>query len=500
LSGVFTLRGVGFALVGVMVALTVIQPVSVQAQAQEPAPAEKLYTIVEARSDLDEMYRRLQADAFDLYAFTPKSDLDRRCRQIEAGIDRPMTRFDLGVRFQLLAAAAHQGHARVEGVYAAWADYRKAAGKAFSLTIHILAGRVYITRNLSGLADLKPGDRISAIDGEPVSRWLERTRRHISAETAYMADSILDYDFPMYLWVEIGARDSFRLSVKPAKGPAFDVKLPALTEPEMAANAAGQPPALDLEHPLRDARILANGVGYLRPGPFYNEAAKTGADEWDVAAFRRFIDAAFQDFNAKGVRRLIIDLRGNPGGDSLFSDVMVSWFADRPYQFFSSFTLRASADAVAANRGRIEDDAAAAGPISQRFAALYAATKPGEIAEFTLPPSLPNPTGKFHGAVFALIDRQTYSNAVAVAATIQDEGFGKILGQPTADTATTFGAMEHFTLPVTGLVVGFPKARIVRPNGDRRSRGVMPDRAIRFPIGESPEDAVLQSAARIAGG
>jgi C-terminal processing protease CtpA/Prc len=239
-------------------------------------------------------------------------------------------------------------------------------------------------------------------------------------------------------------------------------------------------------------------VAYLRTGPFYNEAAKTSADEWDVAGFRAFIDKAFRDFNAKGARSLIVDLRDNPGGDSLFSDVMVSWFADRPYQFFSSFKIRVSPDTVAANRDRIAHDAVAAGPISQRFAELYASVPAGAVAEFRLPPSQPNRAEKFSGRVFALINRRTYSNAVAVAATIQDYRFGKVLGEPTSDMASAFGAMEHFTLPRTGIVVGYPKAHIIRPSGDARLRGVVPDIGLAFPVIETPDDPVLQQAAAIA--
>ncbi|MEA1672075.1 S41 family peptidase [Nitrospirillum sp. BR 11163] len=460
---------------------------------------EPTYPAADVRADMDTLYRRLQADAFDLYAFTPKADMDRLHRQLRTDITTPLTRAQAEARLELLAAAAHQGHTRVEGVYATWAAYQKAGGLAFPLAVRIKEGRIYIARNLSDRAQLAPGDQILAIDGVPVTTWLTRLRRHISAETPALADSILEYDFPLYLWVATGARPAFKVIVKPAGASVPDtVTLTARTKVDMASTSQSRPPALDLAQPLRDARVLANGVGYLRPGPFYNEAAKTGADEWDVASFRTFIDGAFRSFKAQGVTRLIIDLRGNPGGDSLFSDVMVSWFATRPYQFFSSFRIRVSADAVAANRNRIARDAVAAGAISQRFADLYATATPGDVIALTLPDSQPNREERFTGKVYALVNRQTYSNAVAVAATIQDYGFGRILGEPTTDMATAFGAMERFTLPATGITVGFPKAHIIRPNGDTRARGVTPDIAIPFPIVETPDDPVLQHAIRIA--
>ena len=100
--------------------------------------------------------------------------------------------------------------------------------------------------------------------------------------------------------------------------------------------------------------------------------------------------------------------------------------------------------------------------------------------------------------MYVLVNRRSYSNAVAVAALVQDYGFGKILGEETSDLATTFGAMETFRLPRTGLLVGFPKAFIVRPSGNLAPRGVVPDVAIETPVVEGVDDPVLMRAWQIA--
>jgi C-terminal processing protease CtpA/Prc len=102
--------------------------------------------------------------------------------------------------------------------------------------------------------------------------------------------------------------------------------------------------------------------------------------------------------------------------------------------------------------------------------------------------------------VYLLVNRHSYSNAVMVAALAQDLGFATILGEETSDLATTYGAMEQLTLSRTGIVVGFPKALIVRPNGSRAARGVVPDVAIPTPLVESADDPVLQRALEIVRG
>ena len=119
------------------------------------------------------------------------------------------------------------------------------------------------------------------------------------------------------------------------------------------------------------------------------------------------------------------------------------------------------------------------------------------MIDFDIGIAQPWPEPRFHGPVYLLVNRASYSNTVFVAALVQDYGFGIILGEETSDLASTYGAMETFTLPRTGIVVGFPKAQIVRPNGDATTRGVVPDIAIATPLIQGADDPVLQRALAI---
>jgi hypothetical protein len=460
----------------------------------------RLYTPAELRADFAQMYRQLQEAHFNLYAFIGKRELDRQYQAALAQLNEPMTELAAKTRFELFAARVRMGHTRLTSPMPDWQRYRAGAGKGFPLRIRIVSGRSYVSENLSGVAAIKRGDEILELNGIPMRQWLARTERHVSAETLYMAHSLMEYDFAIYVWLELGAAQTFDIVVRDERAGRTRMQIPARSSAEMDAARALQPPALDLETPMREAKMLDGRIAYLRPGPFYNVEAKAEVEEWDVSGFRTFIDHAFETFDRAGAERLIIDLRGNPGGDNLFSDVMVAWVASCPFRFASEFKIKVSAESVAANAERIAHDAAAAGPISQKFADLYAHARLGDIVDFDIPPAYPRPEGRFRGKVYVLIDRQSYSNAVAVAALIQDYRFGIVLGEETSDMATTYGAMEQFPLPHTGLMVGYPKARIVRPNGDLRTRGVTPDIRIRIPIVQDPSDVVLQRAVVIAKG
>lgn len=468
------------------------------ALAQQPPDQPRRFTPAELRADFTALYEGLQSAAFDLYAFTPRAKLDQAYHETLARLDKPMTLFQAQIRFEEFASLIHMGHARVDLPRAVWTKHLKDGGKAFPLSIRVVDDKVFVAQNKSGLEEILAGDQILEMNGAKMNDWLKRTERHVSAETPYMAHSLMEFDFPIYVWVELPNVDEFRLTLRKSNGKTQKVRMPARTSAEMKSFAAVQPPSLSLEEPLREAKILAGNMAYLRPGPFYNAEAKNGAEAWDVSGFRAFIDDAFAKFNAAHTERLIVDLRGNPGGDNLFSDVMIAWFADKPFRFFSQFKVRVSPESIKANADRIENDAAAAGPVSRQYADMYAKAKPGEIVDFELALVEPRKEERYRGKVFLLIDRQSYSNTVAVAALVQDYKFGTVLGEATSDMATTYGAMEKFTLPNTGMTVGYPKAHIVRPNGDLRVRGVTPDVAIPIPVVETPADEVLKRAIAIA--
>lgn len=456
------------------------------------------------RADFDALYAGLQAAHYDLYARRDKRDYDALFARMRAGIDRPLTPPQARILFQRFVAYGNVAHARIEPPGEAWEAFRSAGGKAFPLYLRVDGDAVRVSGGASGLDGIAVGDRIEFVDGEPALQWLRRMRALVSADSDYMAWAQVENLLPLLAWLELGEAERFEVVVARSDGRRATVAVPALDRAGFQAAREAVPPRFELDWNARHARMLDHGIAYLRPGPFYDNRPDA-AHPWDPADFQRFIDSAFRDFIPRGATRLLIDLRANPGGDNSFSDHLVAWFADRPFRFSSSFRIKVSDAAVAANRKRLDAQGGDRDTASARLAAAYAGQPPGSIVPYDIPEVAPRPAPRFDGAVYLLVDRHTYSNAVLVAAIVQDCGFGTILGEETSDLASTYGAMETFTLPRTGIEVGFPKARILRPSGDPRPRGVVPDIAIDAPPpGGSTDDLVLERAvtliAKEAGG
>lgn len=469
--------------------------------AAEPSGGPRTFSPEALRADLREMYEKLQVSHYDLFARRSKAEYDARFAETLRSFDRPLTRFQAEVAFQKFAAYGRVAHSRVDLDAAEFARFREKGGKILPLAVRVVdkdgGAAVYVAENQGGLPAIVPGDRLLAIDGQPIAAVVEKLDAHISGDNAYLTHAQLEPRFPMLLWLEHGERAEFRLRLQRGDGPPFEVKVPARTRLEMQEAQKKLPPVAGLDWDAREARILEGGIAYLRPGPFY-ESAPDAPNPWDPSAFHQFVDKAFAGFRAADAKALVIDLRQNPGGDDSFSNRMIAHFATRPFRFASDFRIKVSAAATESNRQRLAlggDDPAST---SARLAAAYAGRKNGEVVHFEIAETAPLPAnGRFAGKVYLLIDRRSYSNTANVAALVQDYGFGAVLGEETADLATTYGAMEQFKLSRTGIAVGFPKAFILRPSGNIDARGVVPDIVLPAPLLPSADDPMLAKALEI---
>lgn len=458
----------------------------VAASGQETGP-QAVLSAEQARTELDLLYAGLEQAHYDLFAHRPRADYDRLHARMRGEINGPMTRQAAAILFQEFAAYGRVGHARLDAPVQGFVSHIQGGGRILPVFIRVDEGRVMLTEAADAEGWFPAGTEVLALDGEPVEAWLERLGVWVSAERPAMVHAQMEESFPALLWFALPDADGIEIIGRRVDGAVIEGRARAVTIAELGALRKTWPtPSLSVDFSAPEFRLLGDGVAYLRPGPFQESEAAAGAE-----AFVAFVDDAFRRLIEAGTTDVVLDLRNNPGGDNSFSDPMIAWFADEPFRFASSFTLRASEQAKAWYDAR---DGMAAEGILGRLAAAEAIQPNGARYPFELEMNAPRPEPRFHGRVHVLVNRHSYSNAASAAALIQDYDFGEIWGEETADVPTTYASVIGFELPVTGFTVTFPKSRIVRPGGDERLIGVVPDRPLpREPIGVT-EDVVLGQA------
>ena len=453
------------------------------------------------RSDFDALYVQLEQAHYDLFAHRPRGDYDRFHAQLRSEIDEPMNSAAAALLFQRFVAYGRVGHARIDAPVQAFVADLAGGSRLLPLFIRVDEGRVVLTATADADGRFPAGSEILEINEHPAADWLDRLEAYVSAERPYMAHALMEQSFPVLLGFELGNIDGVDVRAITPTGQAVEGRIDAVTLAGRRAIAAAWPtPSPPREEP-REFNMLPDGVGYLRPGPFHNLAAPAEGPQpsYSPVEFTDFIDGAFARLLEANATDLIIDLRDNPGGDNSFSDLMVAWFADRPFRFASRFSLKASAQTKAWYAKSAATEAPDAGLAA--LLAAEAAQPDGARYDYPLPLNPPRSEPRFHGRVHVLVNRHSYSNAASVAALIQDYGFGHVLGEETADVPTTYASVLYFDLPETGITVTYPKSRIVRPNGDERLSGVVPDHALpRPPIGVKQDVMLDQAVALVRSG
>lgn len=482
-------------------------------------------SVAQIKQDFQQLYHDLQIAHYDLFANTSKQEYDLAYQAWLQKIKKPMTVSETQVLFQQFMALGDVAHSRIDLPMQEFMQYLGAGGTMFPAYFNIDQDKlkgiqvhfdvVYADSALyEKTPELAKSSQVTAINGKKIGTWLEEISAYISSDNQTLANTMIENMLPYYLWLMLGEQNTFTLSLK-SKGKTISVELPAVTQQQretfrlenakrealaIAHNNSGDQKSDSAENDIQEktwqtmtSRIYSQGIAYLSPGPFYNTIS--GAEDiWDTSGFIKFVDEAYEGFIEQDTKALIIDLRNNPGGTNSFSDPIIAWFADKPFRFASEFVVKVSPQSYAANEKRIEVSGATSGT-SILLREFYKKNQNGETFSMPLPDAQPRTGKKYNKPVYVLTNRYSYSNAVSFAAIVQDYGFATVIGEKTADLATTYGAMEHFDLKNSGITVGYPKALIIRPNGDTTPDGVTPD--IAFSRNDSA-DLLEQSLAYIA--
>ena len=333
---------------------------------------------------------------------------------------------------------------------------------------------------------LNRGDAVTAVDGVPASDLLARLMPLSRTDGGNDAKRIANLEvrgaeryaaFDVFLPLLQPVGDSVRLRLREPAGRARTLEAPALT---LAQRRGGQP-----EDPPRDAErftfALADGVGLLTMPTWalYNST-------WD---WRAWLNARIDDLIEARARGLIVDLRGNEGGQDV-GDVIAARLINRDLpmpRYVSKVRYRRTPDDLNPVLDTWDDSfrdwgAAAVEPAVDGF---YRLTREDERADIPL-----RPTGRrFTGAVIVLTDATNSSATFQFAQLAQGSGLARLVGRPTGGNRRGINGGAYFFLRM-------PNSRI---EADLPLIGYFPETP-QPDAGLRPDVAVPLTAADIAAG
>ncbi|MCU0236424.1 MAG: S41 family peptidase [Acidobacteria bacterium] len=269
------------------------------------------------QADLAQMRSALESNHPDRFRYETAETLAGIFDAASASLQRDMNEVQFYRVAAPLVARYHCGHTRISP------SSGFSPGPVMPLGIHLVDGKAYIDADYGSDPPVPLGREVLAINNEPIASVIGRMQAGISADALNLSARTyrLNREFYRYYYYFWGESPGFDLLLKdPANGNEATVRVAArpFTQVNGAANA---------RFPW-DGRLGFSTSGrraVLRVPSF---VASQNPD------YRAFFENSFRQMNDLGIAHLVIDIRGNGGGDPDMAVALISHLARRPFVYF----------------------------------------------------------------------------------------------------------------------------------------------------------------------
>ena len=292
----------------------------------------------QTQADFDLMRKALEEAHSGLYRYLSKTEMDRVFTAQRAKLDHPMSKPEFLAVLMKTTAAIHCGHTGVQPDAETRAAF--ATAPLFPMQIMIEKHKLMVLANdTTNDSTIRPGMEILEINGRTPREIFDRILPAISTDG--------DIETGKWRRIEGNFNRNYRLLVDQAKeftieargpdGKTTKVKLAGVTAEDRKNNqnsvnneAKANLQKLDWGQGNLSLRFLKDPeIAQIRICGF-------GGDDYP-----QWMENTFRTLREKGTKTLVIDLRGNGGGEDLYGAMLVSYLTDKPFRYFDHIRVKA---------------------------------------------------------------------------------------------------------------------------------------------------------------
>ncbi len=433
----------------------------------EPRVFSELVLPDKLKQDLDFLFKTIEEVHPNMYAYISEAEFAEHRAALYEQVNKPMSRVGF---YRLLAPTVAQlrnGHTQVYPFLAEFQEHLKNGGAIFPISVSFDGKRVVLTKDL-GSDELPVGGAILAINGKDAIGEMSRYSSYFAAECRDTNPMVLQQDKLLWclLWLDYGDSEPLQLRIRSAEGATGTHTLkpiPYHDSKSRETKTTSREPDLFTYRSLPEEKTGLITVRHFK----------------EYARFQTFLQKTFNTLKTEGVENLIIDVRGNPGGNDRPSTLLLTYLTDKPIRECDEFGIRFSSQYCNAHPGALEQFQKNF-PEEDIKVGSYLKLR---MKDFPAPPTREIPL-RFTGRIYVLIDSGTASTSVMFASAIKGMGIGTTVGTETMDTTSLYGENFPVTLPNTGLQASIACKYFLLVGGTADSRGVVPD----YEVKQKPED------------
>jgi hypothetical protein len=441
----------------------------------------------QAQADFQLARRALEEAHGGIYRYTAREDLDRVFDQAAARLDHPMDELGLLRVLAPAVAAVRCGHTSVQLSPALKAQ--RALAALLPLDVKLIDGHVFILRDLASDGKLA-GREIVSVNGVPAQQIVARLAAATPGDGFIATGRARDvaHTFKEGLYAHFGMQGQFVLDLRSAHGVdtvRFD------GQPLAALKAASASRYPQDQFSTKFAALSMFDGGKIARLAIFNFSDEDEADTGPVILKR-----AFDTMAAQGTETLLLDLRGNGGGEDGLGKRVYSYLVDAPFPYYESLEVKRPAPSFAQY---VEGTAVIpASALRLRPDGVYEPLTHPNLG--IQQPALPT----FKGRVIALVDGWSFSTTAELITQLHDKKRATFVGEESGGAyhGNSSGGAWTLVLPNSGLRVLIPRMRYTLAVGGAHAigRGVVPEVAVGASIDDmlAGRDPQLEKALALA--
>ncbi len=408
--------------------------------------------------DFNFMIKTMEDVHPDLYFNISKTDAETARDEVSNRLTKPMSILEFYKVIGTFPPLLGDNHTAVHPfAYLGFSeqDYRFPAVK-----IDSNSKEIRIKKDLGEI--LKKNDLVLEVNGIKAVDILTEISRYIAAETESFHYAMLEFYFSYMLPALFNITPSFNLKVK------RDSELLGVTIPELEKPA---------EEDKATTEINVNSSILLK---IYDDTAlltikhfRFQREQFQEAL--KLIDSIFLELKEKDVRRLIIDVRDNGGGNSSVANHITDYLTEKSTYSFRSMKWRSSQQVRNFVRENLKLGEHSF--YSPKILEMLEDLEIGDFLEYDCRKTYKsiNEKNVFQGDVVVLSNPMCFSSTTAFLCMIRDFNLGRIIGTESGGKPNHYGDCYTFYLPNTGLRVTVSQKFFVRVSGNEADNRVIPD-------------------------
>ncbi|MDH6253420.1 C-terminal processing protease CtpA/Prc [Chryseobacterium sp. H1D6B] len=331
--------------------------------------------------------------------------------------------------------------------------------------------KMYVQKNYSTLSDKELlGAEIISINGQPVSSLIAEIMNICTSDGNNETNKYkrLEYSglLTQYLFNLQGYTENYKIKYIPFnKNSAKNSILKGIVYENLLKIRKSKYPGVS-QLPA-EFKLLNLSTAYLKVKSFNKSDYKSSKMD-----FSALLKSSFETINSKGVKNLILDLRGNGGGTDEYGKILFSYFIDHEFTYYSSLLINKTKFSFVKYTDQpdleIPEDA-----VKINDAGTYNVTDHPNLGVQK------NSTPYYSGKLFILIDGNCFSTTSECLSMLHSYTSAVFIGEESGGGyyGNCSGSVPILTLPNSLLQIGIPlmKYSMAVKDYKYKDHGVIPD-------------------------